>query len=109
MPFLRSALLLTVLTAWSARADSGSHTAESTETWPQVGGHWGLALSLLNVGTAPAQFIGRDYWQAGLTPGLTLKLDDHRAIDFEFIAFSVWNVGPGGAGINAHTLWVADP
>src|SRR5262245_14634712 len=77
-------------TAAPALADSGSHTAESTPTWPQLGGHWGIALPIAELGTAPAAVIGRDFFQFGLTPGLTVKLDEKWAVDFEFIAFSRW-------------------
>jgi hypothetical protein len=92
-----------------ARAEADKGASELPASWPQVGGHWGIALPFVEVGSAPAAFIGKNFFQFGLTPGLTLKLDEHWAIDFEFIGFSRWEIGPGGAAVGSHTIWVVDP
>jgi hypothetical protein len=79
--------------------------ADTTEApSPQVGGHLGFALPLASWGGGPPTAIGRDFFQLGITPGVTLKLDSHWSIDFEFIAFSRWQNGS-----NSRTIWVADP
>jgi hypothetical protein len=72
----------------------------------RVGGHAGLAISIANFDNDGATAIGRDYVQVGVTPGITVKLDDHWAIDFEFIAFSRWDLKPAD---KSHTIFVADP
>ncbi len=91
--------------------------AATTESYPKPGGHIGLALPLLTVGDE-VQVIGRDYSTIGLAPGITVKLDPHWAVDFEFVAYSnfhkngnftsividpgvVYNFGPLAAGLRA--------
>jgi hypothetical protein len=45
----------------------------------------------------------------GVTPGITLKLSEHWAIDFEFIAFSVWTRAAPGMPDTSTTKFVVDP
>src|SRR4051794_6118388 len=52
--------------------------------WPRVGGHWGFALPIVNVSNVSTTVIGRDFANIGIAPGVTVKLDPHWAIDFEF-------------------------
>src|SRR6476659_8372597 len=79
------------------------------KVWPRVGGHFGLALAILTVDNDATTVIGRDFVQIGITPGLTLKLSDHWAVDFEFIGFSKWNLKPTGVPNTTQTIWVVDP
>jgi hypothetical protein len=72
----------------------------------RVGGHFGLALPIATFDNDGATAIGRDFVQVGVTPGITVKLDDQWAIDFEFIAFSRWDLKPVD---RSHTIFVADP
>jgi hypothetical protein len=84
---------------------SATHTATS---FLRVGGHVGLALSIASFDNDGNTVIGRDYVQLGVTPGITVKLTDHWAVDFEFIAFSRWDFDAVGAA-KSHTIFVADP
>ena len=77
--------------------------------WPQLGGHFGLAISIASFDNNGNSVIGRDYVQIGVTPGITLKLSAHWAIDFEFIGFSRWDLNPPGRPDKSHTIFVVDP
>jgi len=55
--------------------------------FPAIGGHLGFALPIATVGGSNS-VIGADFVTAGITPGVTVHLDDKWAIDFEFIAFN---------------------
>lgn len=76
---------------------------------PRVGGHFGLALSIAAFDNDGTTVIGRDYVQIGVTPGITVKLTDKWAVDFEFIAFSRWDLNRPGVPDRSHTIFVADP
>lgn len=73
--------------------------------WPRVGGHLGFALPIASFNNDGASVIGRDFVQVGITPGITLKLDEHWMIDFEFIGFGVWQIDPDVS----RTVVVVDP
>jgi hypothetical protein len=101
---------LVVRTA-SAQEESSSPTAapavpatpvESGKQFPAVGGHLGFALPIATVG-GNNTVIGDDFVTVGLTPGLTVHLDEKWAIDFEFIAFNELKNTP------ARTTFVVDP
>lgn len=76
---------------------------------PRVGGHFGLAINIANFDNDGATVMGRDYVQIGVTPGITVKLDDHWAIDFEFIGFGRWDLNKSGTADKSHTIFVVDP
>ena len=57
------------------------------QQYPAVGGHLGFALPIVTV-SGDTTVIGKDFVNVGLTPGMTVHLDDKWAIDFEFIAFN---------------------
>ena len=78
-------------------------------TWPRVGGHFGLALSIASFDNDGSHVIGRDFVQIGVTPGIPLKLDGHWAVDFEFIGFSVWTFNGPGRADTSRTVFVVDP
>ena len=75
-------------------------TAE--RTYPAIGGHLGMALPIVTFSTEITA-IGADFVTLGLTPGITVHLDDRWAIDFEFIAFNELKETP------ALTTFVVDP
>jgi hypothetical protein len=77
--------------------------------WPRVGGHFGLALSLASFDNNGNTAIGRDFVQVGVTPGLTVKVSERWAVDFEFIGFSRWDLNPPGVPDKSHTIFVVDP
>jgi len=74
-----------------------------------VGGHFGLALPFVTVSSDGTTVIGRDFGQVGITPGITVKLTEHWAVDFEFIGFSRWDLKPSGTPDVSHTIFVVDP
>jgi len=92
-------------------ADSPPAKAASPDfpKWPRVGGHFGLALSIAAFDNDGTTVIGRDYVQVGVTPGITLKINEHWAVDFEFIGFSRWDLKPSGTPDVSHTIFVVDP
>lgn len=75
----------------------------------RVGGHFGLAIPIAAFDNDGTTVIGRDFVQVGVTPGITVKLTDKWAVDFEFIAFSRWDRNPPGVPDKSHTLLVVDP
>ena len=79
-----------------------SPQAHAEESYPRVGGHVGTAVPVLTL-AKDSTFIGADFVTIGLTPGLTVHLDDKWAIDFEFIALSELKNTP------AATTFVVDP
>jgi hypothetical protein len=76
---------------------------------PRVGGHFGLALPLFAFDNDGTTVIGRDFVQVGITPGITVKVSDRWAVDFEFIAFSRWDLNGAGKPDKSHTILVVDP
>jgi hypothetical protein len=44
-----------------------------------------------------------------VTPGIALKLTEHWAIDFEFVAVGKWEFGSNGAPDRSRTVIVVDP
>ena len=82
----------------SARAE-----AEPEGTTRRLGGHLGFALPLLTIGSPENTFIGQDFVNVGITPGITVHLNDRWSVDFEFIAFNQWKNGTSA------TTFVVDP
>lgn len=79
---------------------SGDARAEGP--YPRVGGHVGMAVPVLTL-AKNSTVIGADFVAIGLTPGITVHLDDRWAVDFEFIAFNELKNTP------AATTFVVDP
>ncbi len=75
---------------------------ESGKQFPAVGGHLGFAVPIATVGGSNTA-IGADFVTLGITPGVTVHLDEKWAIDFEFIAFNELKNTP------ARTTFVVDP
>ncbi|MCB9698809.1 MAG: hypothetical protein H6738_18655 [Alphaproteobacteria bacterium] len=77
--------------------------AVATPAWAkEAGGHLGIALPLVTV-TDPVTVIGADFVNVGVTPGITVHLNEEWAVDFEFIAFNHWGDDLGV------TTFVVDP
>lgn len=57
------------------------------QQYPAVGAHIGTAVPIVTVSDSTTA-IGADFVNIGVTPGLTVHLDDKWALDFEFIAFN---------------------
>jgi hypothetical protein len=83
--------------------------ADEAPAWPRIGGHFGLALPVAAFDNDGAHGIGQSFVQVGVTPGITVKLTPHWAVDFEFIGFSRWDLNPPGTANKSHTIFVVDP
>ena len=75
---------------------------QSATSYPAIGGHLGMAVPIVTFGSKTTT-IGSDFATLGITPGITVHLDDKWAIDFEFIAFNELKNTP------AATTFVVDP
>ena len=51
-------------------------SAAMEKQFPAVGGHLGMALPIATLGGRKNVAIGEDYFTIGLTPGITVHLDD---------------------------------
>jgi hypothetical protein len=71
--------------------------------YPALGGHLGMAIPIATLGGRRNVAIGEDVVTVGLTPGITVHLDEDWAIDFEFIAFNELKNTP------AATTFIVDP
>jgi hypothetical protein len=107
---VRLVLVLGVLIGGVARAEEVAvpPAKAAPPSWPRVGGHFGLALPIFSVNNDGFFAIGRDFGQLGVTPGITVKLNDRWAIDFEFIAASRWERLANGTEVT-RSLVVVDP
>jgi hypothetical protein len=76
--------------------------AAPSAVFPRVGGHLGFAVPIVSVAD-PVTAIGADFVAIGLTPGITVKLSERWAVDFEFIALNELKNTP------AATTYVVDP
>jgi hypothetical protein len=70
--------------------------------YPALGGHLGFALPIATF-SSKSTAIGSDFVTVGITPGITVHLDERWAVDFEFIAFNELKNTP------AATTVVVDP
>ena len=77
--------------------------SEPVASRKDIGGHLGFALPIATLGGRKSVAIGSDFVTVGLTPGVTVHLDDEWAVDFEFIAFNELKNVP------AFTTLVVDP
>ena len=75
---------------------------QSASSYPAIGGHLGMALPIVTFGKETT-LVGSDFTTVGITPGVTVHLDEHWAIDFEFIAFNEMKNTPSA------TTLVVDP
>lgn len=54
---------------------------------PTIGGHLGIAVPIATVADE-VSVVGGDFVNLGITPGITVKLDEKWSFDFEFIAMN---------------------
>jgi hypothetical protein len=81
---------------------AGTAPTGSRKQFPALGGHLGFAVPIGTL-SKHTTVIGDDFFTLGLTPGLTVHLDDKWAVDFEFIAFNEIKNSPSA------TTFVVDP
>jgi hypothetical protein len=84
-------------------------SADSPPSWPRLGGHVGLAVPIVRIATGGTTAIGADFIRIGIAPGITLKLDEHWAIDLESVAYTTWQFAEGATPAKASTALVVDP
>jgi len=89
--FLLFSFLL-VLAPCVAHAEEPPAPASSPN---KIGGHLGLALPLVTF-SKETTTLGKDFVNIGIAPGVTVKLSDRWAIDYEFIAFNNFKSGHHG-------------
>lgn len=80
---------------------AGTAPTGSRKQYPALGGHLGFALPILTISNQTTN-IGSDFVTFGITPGVTVHLDDKWAVDFEMIAFNDFKN-------NGATTLVVDP
>jgi len=76
--------------------------APGARSYPAIGGHLGMAVPIVTIGSQTTA-VGADFVTVGITPGVTVHLDEDWAIDLEFIAFNEIKNTP------AATTFVVDP
>lgn len=89
----------------SAETREGKSLAEPpvpARQFPALGGHLGFAVPIVTFGKETTA-IGADFGTVGITPGVTVHLDEKWAVDFEFIAFNELKNTP------AATTFIVDP
>ena len=74
----------------------------ANDGYPRIGGHVGAAIPIVTL-AKQSTAIGADFVTLGVTPGVTVHLDENWMIDFEFIAFNEVKNTP------AATTFIVDP
>lgn len=97
-----AAMSRTETTSPTAAPGVPSSDVVPNKQYPALGGHLGFAVPIATFSSRTTA-IGEDFVTVGLTPGLTVHLDERWAIDFEFIAFNELKNTP------AATTFVVDP
>jgi hypothetical protein len=75
---------------------------QSAKSYPAIGGHIGTLLPIVTFGSKTTT-IGADFATIGMTPGVTIHLDDKWAIDLEMVVLNELKNTP------AATTVVIDP
>ncbi len=76
-----------LLVGADASADDVAPFASPIDNAPRVGGHFGLAVPMFTVADKTTT-IGSDFVTLGLAPGITVRLTDKLAIDYEMVAYT---------------------
>jgi len=101
----------------ASAADEIAPVASPETNAPRVGGHLGLAVPLFTLSNQNTS-IGKDFVTVGIAPGITVRLTEKLAIDYEFVAYTtvdrrgtlsqlvvdpgvVYDVGPFVVGLRA--------
>jgi hypothetical protein len=84
-------------------------SAEAPAKLRRLGGHFGLGVPFLTVGTPGASFIGRDFGVTGIVAGINVGLTEKWSIDFEFIALGDFKPSDVPGPATSTTVFVLDP
>lgn len=71
----------------AARADNVAPVASPETNSPRLGGHLGIAVPIFTMSDRTTT-IGKDFVTVGIAPGITARLSDKVAIDYEFVAYT---------------------
>jgi hypothetical protein len=75
----------------------------------RLGGHFGLGVPILTVGTPGTSVIGRDFGVTGIVAGINVGLTEKWSIDFEFIALGDFKPSDVPGPATSTTVFVLDP
>lgn len=74
-----------------------------------LGGHLGLGVPIVTVGTPGTSVIGRDFGVTGITAGINVALTPKWSIDFEFIVLGDFKPSTIPGPATSTTVVVIDP
>src|SRR5690606_13116427 len=93
-----------------ASAEEPAETpAEAPAKARKLGGHLGLGVPIVTVGTPGTSVIGRDFGVTGIVAGINLGLTPKWSIDFEFIALGDFKPSNIPGSPPSTTVFVLDP
>jgi hypothetical protein len=108
--FLATALLpLSEASAQEPAEAPPKAPAEAPAKVRKLGGHVGLGVPIVTLGTAGTSVIGRDFGVTGITAGINLALTPKWSIDFEFIALGDFKPSTVPGPPVSTTVFVLDP
>jgi hypothetical protein len=81
------ALGVETLAMRDAHADGVAPIASPENNSPRLGGHLGIAVPMFTISNTNTT-IGKDFVTVGIAPGITARLSDKVAIDYEFVAYT---------------------
>jgi hypothetical protein len=97
------AVAMFAISSLASSAHAQAITPPPSPAFDPVGGHLGIAIPIVTLASPRTTVIGSDFVTIGLVPGISVNLDEHWAIDFEFIALNELKQTP------AATTFVVDP
>jgi hypothetical protein len=83
--------------------------AEAPAKVRRLGGHLGLGVPIVTVGTPGTSVIGRDFGVTGIAAGINVALTEKWSIDFEFIALGDFKPSNIPGPPSSTTVFVLDP
>jgi hypothetical protein len=93
----------------AAAAEPEEAPAEAPPKVRKLGGHFGLGVPIVTVGTPGTSVIGRDFGVTGIVAGINLGLTPKWSIDFEFIALGDFKPSNVPGRQLSTTVFVLDP
>jgi hypothetical protein len=108
--FLATALLPLAEASAQAPVETPAEKPAKAPAEPRkLGGHVGLGVPIVTLGTAGTSVIGRDFGVTGITAGINLALTPKWSIDFEFIALGDFKPSTIPGSPVSTTVFVLDP
>jgi hypothetical protein len=107
--FLATALLPLSEASAQAPEEAPANAPAEAPKARKLGGHVGLGVPIVTLGTAGTSVIGRDFGVTGITAGINLALTPKWSIDFEFIALGDFKPSTVPGPPVSTTVFVLDP